>query len=256
MDLALYGRVLRRFWYILLFGTTVAIALSLASYFEVSFDGGSPTLTPRAAEQWQSQATLFLTEPGFPAGRRTIDLVPVNIAGQVTLQSKYSDPNRYTSLASLYARFAESDEVRALMDRDGAPKGSFQAIAAADTTYGKAVGLPMLSLFGTGPTPQIAEETTTSGMNAFLTYLRDEQARAEIAQKQRILVEVVNQPQPAELIVGRKKTLPFVVFFAILFATLAFVFVLQNLRPPKVRAVPERSTDDTERAIEDVRRLA
>lgn len=251
MDLALYGRVLRRFWYIVLLGIVLAAVLAITSYFRVSFDGGAPKLTPRAKEQWQSQATLFLTEPGFPAGRRTIDLVPVDVAGQVTLQSKYNDPNRYTGLASLYARLAESDQVRALMQRNGGTTGTFQAIAAADTTYGKAVGLPMLSLFGTGPTPRIAEETARRGMNAFLAYLKDEQVQAQIAQKQRVLVEVLNQPQSAQLLVGRKKTLPFVVFLAVLFATLALVFVLQSVRPAKVRAVPE-----PEHAIEDVRRLA
>jgi hypothetical protein len=254
VDLALYGRVLRRFWYVLLLGTALAVVLAVGSYYNVSLDGKTPTLTPRAKERWQSQATLFLTEPGFPAGRRTIDLVPVDIGGEVTLQSKYSDPNRYVSLTSLYARLAESDQVRALMNRDGALQGSFQAIAAADTTYGKAVGLPMLSLFGSGSTPEVAEATVTSGMNAFLAYLKGAQVRAQIEKKQRVVVTVLNQPQPATLIVARKKTLPFVVFFAVIIATFALAFVLQNVRPTKAR-VPERRPE-AEQAIEEIRRLA
>lgn len=107
----------------------------------------------------------------------------------------------------------------------------------------------MLSLFGTGATPAIAIETADRGKDAFLRYLKTEQAQAGIRQNKRVLVETINEPQRAQLIVPRKKTLPFVVFLAVLFATVALVFVLENLRP-SVRSVAN------EHKLADVRRSA
>jgi hypothetical protein len=247
VDLGLYLRVLLRFWYLLVLGFAVAVGLAVLSFYNISSSG----LTPRAKETWQSQATLFLTEPGFPAGRRRIDVVPVEIGGETVLQSAQNQPSQYTALAALYARLAQSDQVNEIMRNDGRGPlaGSFSAVPTADTTYRRADPLPMLSLFGTGSTPAAAVETAERGKDAFLRYLRTEQAQAGISPSKRVLVETINEPQSAQLIVPRKKTLPFVVFFAVLFATAALIFVLENLRP-SVRPVAN------EPKLTDVRRSA
>ncbi|MCP9485252.1 MAG: hypothetical protein MSC30_05300 [Gaiellaceae bacterium MAG52_C11] len=252
MDLRLYSRVILRFWFLLFLGIVVAFALALLSYYNVSFTGSSPKLTPRAEEVWQSQATLFLTEPGFPAGRRNLDVVPVVIGGEVVLQNAQNRPDAYTALASLYAKLAQSDEVGELMRNDGrgALTGDFSVIPAADTTYRREAPLPMLALFGKGSTPKAAEETADRGKDAFLRYLRSEQVQAGIRQNERVLAETINEPQPALLIVPRKKTLPFVVFLAVVFAAIALVFVLENMRPTG-RAVANERTP-----LADVRRSA
>lgn len=246
MDLRLYARVLFRFWYLLLIGFALAVGLAVLSFYNVSSSG----LTPRAKEVWQSQATLFLTEPGFPAGRRKIDVVPVVIGGETVLQSAQNQPSQYTALAGLYAKLAQSDQVAALMRNDGRGPlaGSFSAVPTADTTYRRAEALPMLSLFGTGSTPQAAIETAKRGKDAFLRYLRTEQAQAGIGADKRVLVETINEPRSALLIVPRKKTLPFVVFFAVVFATIALAFVLENLRPSIQPVANEHKLADVRRS--------
>jgi hypothetical protein len=247
MDLRLYSRVLLRFWYLLLLGFALALGLAVLSFYNVSSSG----LTPRAKETWQSQATLFLTEPGFPAGRRRIEVVPVEIGGETVLQSAQNQPSQYTALAALYAKLAQSDRVNEMMRNDGRGPlaGTFSAVPTADTTYRRADPLPMLSLFGTGSTAAAAVETAKRGTDAFLRYLRTEQAQAGISPSKRVLVETINEPQSAQLIVPRKKTLPFVVFLAVAFATVALIFVLENLRP-SVRPVAN------EPKLTDVRRSA
>ena len=62
MDLALYGRVLRRFWLLVLVGLTLAAALAILSVARVSSDG----LSYRSDEVWQSTTTLLLTRKGNP----------------------------------------------------------------------------------------------------------------------------------------------------------------------------------------------
>ncbi len=49
MDLALYGRVLRRFWWLVLVGLTLAIVLSIVSVARVSSNG----LAYRSNEVWE-----------------------------------------------------------------------------------------------------------------------------------------------------------------------------------------------------------
>lgn len=247
MDLRLYARVLLRFWLVLLVGLTLAASLGVLSYYELRFDDSGPKLTPRSEELWQSESLIFLTEPGFPAGRRVLDLVPVTVGEEVTFQPEFNPPDRYTGLAPLYAKLAQSDRVRALIERDGPLKGAFLALPTADTSTRRESPLPMVSLYGRGPTPAAAEETVQRGKDAFLAYLRSQQSRADIPQEKRVTIETLNEPQPAQLVVPRKKTLPFVVFLAVLFATLALIFVLENTRPA-IRALPERPVTDVRRS--------
>jgi hypothetical protein len=157
----------------------------------------------------------------------------VKVGNEVVLQSELNSPGSFTLLAGLYARLAQSDQVATLMrgDGQGPVTGRFTAIPTADTTYSRAETLPMVSLFGTGSTPREAELTVERGVAAFLRYLRSQQAEAQIPSDKRVIVETINEPQPAQLIVPRKKTLPIVVFLAVLFATIALIFVLENMRP-------------------------
>lgn len=249
MDLNLYARVLSRFRYLLVLGIALAGSLAVLSYYNVRFEGGRPNLTPRAQEVWKSEALLFLTEPGFPAGRRDLELVPVTVGEETTLQPEYNPPDRYTGLAPLYAKLASSDRVRALMAQGGPVEGQFAAFPTVDTTSRRESPLPMVSLIGTGATPAAAETTVRRGKDAFLLYLRGQQSRADIPRDKRVVVQTVNEPAPAQLVVPRKKTLPFAVLLAVLFATLALIFVLENMRPA-VRVVPD------ERPLTDVRRSA
>ena len=94
MDLALYGRVLMRHRVVLLVGVALALFLAVFSYYRVTTHGFLPTLTPRKAELWQSQASVLLTQKK-----------------QIVPAPGYGNPGGLASLTSLYARIATSDPV-------------------------------------------------------------------------------------------------------------------------------------------------
>jgi hypothetical protein len=234
MDLPLYARILWKRRWILALGVLVAVLLAITAYYRIGFDGGVPKLTPRSTETWQSQANVFLTEEGFPAGSR----------------AQYENAARFTGLATLYARLAEGDELQELIEEDGKLPGELQAAPAIDTTAG-AVPLPIISLFGKSPTASGAEQVAARGLDAFLSYVATKQAEAGIPERQRIEFRVLNAPQPAILIDPRKKTLPVVVFLAVMIAAVAVVFILENASRQRsaagLDAVPELRPRDTVR---------
>jgi hypothetical protein len=231
VDLSSYGRVLRRYWYVLAAGIALAALLAVMSFYRVSLDG---SLTPRKAELWQSEATVFLTESGFPAGLRQLPLVERQVGGETVFVPEFNDPSRFAGVASIYARLAEGDQVYARIVANGGPlPGSYQVVAAADTSTGRAEVLPAVTVFGKATTPEAAERTTGRVMKAFIGYIEERQTTAGIAKGNRVVLQVLNQPQPAILIEGRKRTLPVAVFLAVLFASIAFAFVLDNMRRTK-----------------------
>lgn len=252
MDLRLYGRVLWRFRFLMALGLNLAVILAALSYYNVSFDGGLE-LTPRKQEIWQAEATLFLTQPGFPAGRTEQPLVLKRVGDETTAVPKYSEPGRFTSLAALYARLANSDDVKRRVERHpAAARGDYRAVPTADTTYGAVTALPMMSIFGSAPTPAEATSITGVATRTFVEYFREQQDAANIPTDQRLRLEVLNDAGQTVLLDPRKKTLPIVVFLAMTFAILALAFVLENARPRTMVAPPEAE----ELPASEIRRLA
>lgn len=230
MDLAHFSRVLRRFRLLVAVGLVLGIVLALYSYYKISFDNGKPVLTPRKAAVWQAPSTIFLAS-----------VQPVRT---------YSDPGRFIGLAPLYAQFANGDPVQQATRRH-CPRlaGGYTAVPAADNTFGVVNGLPMISMIGTATTPGAAVKAARCATETFITYMQDQQVANRIPQSLRVRMTVIKAANEASLVVPRKKTLPIVVLVAVLFATIALAFVLENARP-KVRVVT------TPEDVKDVRRTA
>ena len=222
MNLRLYSAVLYRSRRLVLAGLLLAVVLAVFSYVRVSFDGGVD-LTYRQQEVWESTATLHLTDRGFQLGR----------------DPRIADPFRFTGLAGIYARLASSDEVRQISVRRGGPmSGKFFAVP--DVGRGE-VALPTITTFGHAPSPSAAQRTVRRGTEGFIRYLKSNQSAASIPPSERVRVMVLTSPSQPRLLVPRKKTLPFVVFLAVLTATIGLAFVLENVRPraPGVRAAAQ-----------------
>lgn len=229
MDLSLYFRVFWRFRFLVALGLVLAICLSLLSLVRVDFSG-SPSLKYREQEQWMSTGTLLVQPPGFTWGK--------------VAAADLSVVNAYGSLALLYAKLATSDSVKRIVLRNGPIKP-----ATVDATYvsqapGDPTGapLPLIAISATAPTPQKAMSAVSRQTEAFVDYLSDKQVQNQIKPAKRVRVSVLQDAQPAELLKGRSKTLPIVVFLTVMLAVIGLAFMLENLRP-RVRAVqPE---DDT-----------
>jgi hypothetical protein len=251
MDLVVYGQVLWRFRWLMVFGTLLAVALSFLSYYNVTPEG---KVAPRKPELWRAESTLFLTQPGFPAGRTEQPLVLRNVGGEETPVPKYAEPGRFAGLAALYARLANSDAVRQRVERDGGRlRGAYQVVPTADTTYGAASPLPMITVLGMAPTEPEALQVTARATKTFLAYFAEEQDAARIPADQRVRLTVLNAAGATVLLDPRKKTLPIVVLLAVIFATIALAFVLENARPSRTVLAP---AEDEDVPSPDVRRLA
>ena len=167
----------------------------------------------------------------------------------------YSDPGRFASLTALYSQFAQSDEVRALVRREGAPLGSSVSAAPVIPEGSSAYTLlPVIALFGTAQSRSDAVETTRLGTEAFMAFLDRKAREAEIPDSQRVQVDVLARPRGAVVVEPRKKTLPIVVFLTVLTGTVGLVFVLENLRS-RVRPVPDVASGESA-AVTDARRTA
>ena len=248
MDLGLYGSVLWRFRWIVIIGTLLAVALTVLSVARVTPEG----LEYRKPQTWQAQSTLLLTQPGFPEGRA---LFPNPETDAQRSKYSYADAGRFASLTALYSQFAQSDEVRALVRREGAPPGSSVSAAPVIPPGSNAYTLlPVIALFGTAQSASDAIETTKLGTEAFIAFLERNRREAAIPESQSVHVEILSRPRAAVVIEPRKKTLPIVVFLTVMTGTVGLVFVLENLRS-RVRPVPDAAQGESA-AVTDTRRSA
>jgi hypothetical protein len=199
MDLALYGRVLRRFWGLVAVGLTLAVVLSILSVASVSSHG----LSYRSKVMWQSTTKLLLTRDGKP----------------------FAAPTVYAQLTELYSELANSDPVRRSMLKAGAGKDWKVTATPVVPTSNPYAALPVILLAGEAPTPRDALKATKLGRQAFIDYVSGLKGSAGI--------EVLTSATPPTVAVPRSKTLPIIVFLAMLSATFALALILENTRPAR-----------------------
>lgn len=252
MDLQLYARVLWRFRILVVGGLLMAVTLAILSYTSVSFGGGKPSFTYRQSEQWESISTIFLKSKEFNIGN-AIDpqtLQGLKLAGDPEAvkealknldPAELADPTYLTMLAQIYMPLATSDEVKDRIRADGAGP-----IRGAIQTYPVGTeGLPMITFAAVAPSPEEAVTLARRHVRAFTDFVEDEQSASNIPDRERLVVDAVNRPQPATLLEPRKKTGPIIIFLTVMTAVLGLAFVLENLRP---RVRPVASSDEEEPA--------
>jgi hypothetical protein len=222
MDFALYVRVLWRFRLLVLLGLLLAVTLAVLSLVSIGTNG----VNYRQSELFASNTRLLVTQTGFPEGR---------LYGQVQTDVTQSgpsvvDPGRFNNLAVLYSQLAESDAVRLRMLRDGPIRG--EIIATPVVAGGEfKTQLPMIDLTAIATTPGRAVRLARRSANALSTYIRDQQRASHVPVADRAVIQPVVRPGKVELFQPRSKTMPIVVFVAVMFVTVGLVFILENLRP-------------------------
>ena len=227
MDLSQYLRVMRRFWVIVVFGVLLASVLALLSLVRIDLAAG--TVSYRGSERWASNATVFVTQKGFPLGRSIYDeVIPTS---DTTSVSRFNDPSRFASYAQLYAQIASSDLLRREMRKGAPPYGSVSAAAGTDPRN-PGIILPLVEIQGTGTTAKAAQHATSWATRSLIDYIQQQQAASQIAPGKRVILHILDQPSPPTLIVGRSKTRPVFIFFAVLTACAALIFTLDNLKRP------------------------
>jgi hypothetical protein len=181
----------------------------------------------RQAELWSSTTRLGVTQRGFPEGRLFAGSATPEDAARLGIP--VADPNRFNTLAVLYAELATSDPVRRLMRRDGPILGK---IIATPVVVGEnRVMLPFLDVVAIATTPRRAVELAQRSASSLTTYIEKQQQANNVPTADRVVVEQIVRPKPPQIFQPRSKTMPIVVFLAVMLATVGLAFLLENLRP-------------------------
>jgi hypothetical protein len=222
MDFGLYVRVLWRFRVIVLLGVLLAVTLAALSLVRIGTDG----VSYRQKELFATTTRLLVTQAGFPEGR-LYGQVP---SATVEPTSPVVDPGRFNNLAVLYTELATSDAVRLLMLREGPIRGKIIATPVVGGGEFK-TQLPMIDLTAIATSPGAAVRLAQRSASALTVYVRDQQRASRVPVADRAVIQPVIRPGEVELFQPRSKTMPMVVFVAVMFITVGLVFILENLRP-------------------------
>ena len=237
MDLRLHARVLWRFRFLVAVGLLAAIVLALMAFVRVTIDQGRAEFAYRQPETWSSDATLFVTQSGFPWGRSVpeMEVLPANPKlFENGVVQRFAEPDRFSTLAVLYSHLASGDAVRNIILRSGPLDGDVEATALATRDNGY---VPLIRITGLAASGQRAKALTQRAILALTAYVRQQQTANAIREGERVVVSVLRRPAEPELLEGRKLTRPIVVFLLITMVTLSIAFLLESMRP-RVTQVP------------------
>lgn len=224
MDLGLYARVLWRFKFVVLMGLVAAIGLAALSMLKISSSG----VAYRQSILYSSTARLGVTQRGFPWGRLFAE-TPSATAQAAQSGIPVADPNRLNNLAVLYAELATSDPVRQVMLRDGPIIG--KVLAAPVVRGDNQIMLPLVDLTAIATSPGRAIKLARRSAAALTTFITTQQRQSGVPDSDRVITQYVIDPRKAVVYQPRSKTMPIVVFLAVMFATTGLAFLLENLRP-------------------------
>ena len=211
MDLRRLADAFRAHRLVTALGVGAAILLAFLAFVRVS-PGGDPTFQYRRANVWGSKITIQLTQEGFPEGR-------VQDVGQRRAA--------LIALTPLYARLATTDPVRQRMRRFGPVLGGARVDPVLDE---HASSLPVIKISSFALTKAAAVTRVERQARAFMTYIANQQRANNVAPANRVVLKILSGPTRPAVVIPRKKTLPVIVFLAMLIITSGVVLVLENLR--------------------------
>ena len=246
MDLQLFFRVVSRFKVLVILGLICATTLAFLSYVKVDFKGGTPSLSHRGQELWESNARLLVTPRGFGWGSARPGADAAEVEG------------RLPTLTALYSSFVTSDPVRRIMLKDGPVRGVIYASPLPADANGNGT-LPVVSITADGYALLGSVNLANRAAEALKQYVEQQQTENNIPESQRIVLRAMNMAYTPRLLEPRSKTMPIVVFIAIMFATISIAFLLENLRPrvrPAADLAPLYRTDEQSAVRDRTQHLA
>ncbi len=239
MDFKLFLEVIKRYKRMVILGTVLAVVLSMLSYGRPGLEGGKPTIIPRGSEVWQGQAELLISQEGFPYGRAVQQVEP----GRGTVPSQtIGDFSYMASLSSVYAALANGNAVQHQAAREASvplcpsirPCGAVEAAEVDDLSDG--VPLPLITLTSSAPTSVDAAKLATATIAVLQSMITQQEAAAGTAVEQRVQLQTLKSGVPATLTQGHSKSIPMLVLFAVLAATIGLAFIRNNHSDDPVRS--------------------
>jgi hypothetical protein len=233
----MYGRVLWRFRVIVAAGFVLALLLATLAVVRIGPGG----VGYRHSELWSTTMRLLVTQRGAPEVRLYAQK-PITSSSQDPSSAdptiSVADPNRFNTLALLYAEFATSDPVRRLTLSKGLIPGKIVATALRDSDSG--VMLPLIDLTAISTSRRDAIRLARNSAAALDGYVSAEQRVNKVPVSDRAMLRTIVAPRLPQVFQPRSKTMAIVVFLAVMLATVGVAFVLENLRPrPRVLQEPD-----------------
>ena len=216
---------------------------------------GPDGISRRGAPTYQAEATVLVTQSGFPWGRSTFDQV-IPVRGSTPIP-RFSDPSRFQYLATLYATLAYGDEVHQLVRR----KFGLPPVAPKDEVPGKdpssrrapahaadSTPLPTVTIAGLGPTPKRAMTVANVAMESLRSVIRQQQNRAGIAADSRVELQVVGTPRFATVVKPNRPTTAVMMFLLGLMLTVVGAFIAESRAKRAGQAAAPRTISEPERS--------
>jgi hypothetical protein len=236
MNLRRHLNVIRRFRLIITGGFVLAVILAILAVFTLSSGG----LKWRGVETYESQATVNVTQQGFPDGRVILtDPTPATATGDGSAQQQgssgeaFADPSRFANLAIIYSYFAKSDAVRSLITPRPLPDQISLTPVLGAMNSGQTLSVATLDTFAHMPDAALA--LNRSALAALKGYLEREQTQAGVRPENRVRIDVLTPATHAFLIAGHSKTPALAAFLLVMAGAFALAYCLDNLYPPRSR---------------------
>jgi hypothetical protein len=262
MDFKLFGGVLKRYKRIVIGGTLLGIVLSVLSYGTPGLKGGKPTIIPRGSLTYQAAAELLISQSGYPYDRAVQQVVPGK--GLNTPPETIGDLTYMSNLSSVYSAMADGSYVQhavavathvplcplTLSTTPGSPPtanttggcGSLLAATVAQPDTG--APLPLITLTATAATAPDAVKIASTAISVLRKKITQEQTAAGTPTNERVQLDTVMSGSNATLLQGYKKTIPILVLFAIVSASIALAFILNNNSDDPVRSTRRRADEE------------
>ena len=238
MDLKSVAAVIGRHRTAMAVGVVVALALAFLAAYRL--DASSFPPPRRQATTYESTARLFVTQEGFPWGRSALRYTtrpdqPAVVEG---------DPDRFASLALLYAQIANTDRIQGRLAEDD--RGAVAANVVTESQY-SSTPIPMIDVVAKATRPAHARALAKTVTASLVRYIERNQVRSNISPKDRVVLEVIDPPRLGIVVNSPSPALPVLVLLTMLFVTVGGIFVLDNWRrSPSVQSVEaDVASDDT-----------
>jgi hypothetical protein len=245
-----YVRACLRFWWVLLigFGLSMAVAYAVAKHHSpTSYTASLEMMVDSPSKPFlRTDVTSVLKQPAKTAlvkvpvrgqnGSVTYNTQVVTIPQSPTVANQAPDTQTLISAANLYPSLIESDAVAALRDKlFGAIPGSVSAEAqfATSTPTGKFVAssFPIIDISTESRGPHKAVNLALNTYVAFKRWLVTNQKASGVPPAQRITVQTLVTPKQAFQVTHTHKGLAALVGFALLAWMIFFVIVLDKVVP-------------------------
>lgn len=246
METPKYLQVLWNYKWLLAFGLLVAIVAGFFAGFAIV----NGQVESRAVRSFSAGTTVLVTSPSDT-------LYQAQVPGREIQEGVTApEPLDLSQSAQIYAYIVTGARIRDAVEAEvGALDDDTETITAirrttqpaGDERFPGSLKLPVLEIVGTGATEARAEDISTAATTAFLTYVTDEQAAKQIAEENRVMLEVLKEGKAVEAETSNPAIPVVVTGVAVFLAFVALAFIIAGLRSDRAKRKAKKEATGTPR---------